>query len=97
MILTLLGLFLSFIGAVILVVDTCINLGKPKTSFIPSKYNKNGKPIKYMRQEIVYGENGEWPTYKEVKISKEEKLQIVFLSFLSIGFLFQILDFFLIL
>jgi hypothetical protein len=93
MILTLIGLILSFCGSTLLVIDTILNLGKERTSFIPSRYNSDGKPIKFIRQQKVYGINDGWGGYKEVKVSKEEIKSIIALSLLGVGFLLQILDF----
>ena len=72
MILTIVGLFLNFIGSALLIYDALISFGKPKTIFTPFKYDKNRKPIKFIREKKVYGINDGWGGYKEIKISKEE-------------------------
>jgi hypothetical protein len=86
MILTLIGLVLSFSGSLLLIIDSITSFGKPKTIFIPSKYNKDGMSIEYTRLQQIAG------GYKEVKISKEELIIIISLFLLG-GFLLQILDF----
>jgi len=86
MILTLIGLILSFIGSAYLVYDTLTNFGKPKSVFSPI-YDK-GKIKEFMRLKRDKG----WG-FKQVKITPEEIKLIISLSLLSLGFLLQILDF----
>ena len=86
MILTLIGLILSFIGSVILLIDTLFSFGRPKTIFSPI-YNK-GKIERFMR--LQRNKNG---GFDQVRISKEEIKHIISLFLLSIGFFLQLLDF----
>ncbi len=81
MILTLIGLILSFIGSVILVWDSLFNFGRSGTVFTPV-YHTGNEIKRFIRLEKK-NEGG----YKEVKISKEEIKHIVSLSLLSLGFL----------
>ncbi len=85
--LTLIGLILSFIGSIILILDAFLSFGKEPTHFIPSKYGKDGRPTKFIREKRVWGINDGRGGYKEVKISKEEMILIVSLSLISLGFL----------
>jgi len=93
MILTIIGLSSSFIGSAMLIYYALTSFGKEKTYVAPCSWNKNGKPIEYMRQKKVYGINDGWGGYKEVKISIEEIILFISLFLISCGFLLQILDF----
>ncbi len=86
MILTLIGLILSFCGSAYFVYDTLTNFGKPKsaTSII---YDK-GK----IKEVIRLKRTKDWG-YKQAKITPEEIKLVISLSLLSLGFLLQILDF----
>lgn len=88
MILTLIGLILSFGGSAYLVYDTLTNFGKPKsvTSII---YHGENNPTECFRYKRL---KGGW--LKQVKITPEEIKLVISLSLLSLGFLLQILDFF---
>ena len=88
MILGLIGLILNFVGSIILIFDVISNLGLPKPIY-PIRYN-NGKII---REKIRY-EYQRDGYLKKVKIKKEEIKVIISLSLLSLGFLFQIIDYF---
>lgn len=83
MILTLIGLILSFIGSILLIFDTLINYTKGK-SRIMIEYPDTPEKRK------VYRYNSE---HKQVKITREEILLIVSISLIGLGFLLQILDF----
>jgi len=87
MILTLIGLILSFIGSAYLVFDTLTNFGKPKsiTSIIYHGENNPPECIRYKRLK------GGW--LKRVKITSEEVKLTIALFLLGLGFLLQILDF----
>ena len=85
MILTLIGLFLSFIGSVILVYDTLKKLGKLKSIYLPSNERYGWKAEKLELQTDGFLE--------KVKYTTEEIILIISLSLLSLGFFLQILDF----
>lgn len=89
MILTLIGLILSFCGSTYLVYDTLINFDKQK-SFVQVMYPDNEKRREVFRYD--YTKKG----LKEVKYTKDEIKLVISLSLLSLGFLLQILDFILI-
>ena len=86
--LTLLGLILSFLGSAYLVYDTLTNFGKPK-SVTSITYHGENNPIECFRYKRL---KGGW--LKQVKITPEEIKLVISLSLLSLGFLLQILDFF---
>lgn len=82
MLLNLIGLCLNFVGTFILALDTYLSLGKPKSYQI---YNyKLGKVDMKLEPEKPWG-------YKQVKITKEEKLMIGSLFLNTLGFLFQLI------
>lgn len=85
MILTLIGLGLSFIGSAMLVYDTLNGLGKQKASYLPAN-----KKFKWGVMKLEPQKDG---FVKTVKFTKEEIKLAVSLSSLSLGFLLQILDF----
>jgi hypothetical protein len=87
MILTLIGLILSFCGSAYLVYDTLINFSRLK-SFVQIEYPNDEKRRKVYRYD--YTKKG----LESVKISKEEIKLAISLSLLSLGFLLQILEFF---
>ena len=94
MILTLIGLILTFVGTVVLVIDALVRFGKPKSAiFTPIHYGTNGKPTKFVREKQIYDSRGMPAGYQEIKITKEEIILIVSLSLISFGFLLQILDY----
>jgi len=86
MILTLIGLILSFAGSFYLAYDALVNFGRPK-SYMQIMYPDDEQKRKIFRYD--YTKKGP----KEVKISREEKKLAISLSLLSLGFLLQILDF----
>jgi len=85
--LTLIGLILSFLGSAYLVGDTLINLGKPKSVMTPIL--DKGKIKSFMRLKRAK----DWG-FKRVRITPEEIKLLISLLFISVGFLLQILDFF---
>ncbi len=87
MILTLIGLILSFGGSFYFAFDTLINFGKPKSFQIIEYPDDEQRRRVYRYDQTKKG-------LKEVKISKEEKKLFVFLVLLGLGFLLQLLDFF---
>ena len=88
MILTLIGLILSFVGSAYLVYNALTNFGKPKSVTSITYKGENNPPecIRYKRQK------GGW--LKQVKITPEERNLSISLFLLSLGFLLQILGFF---
>ena len=86
MILTLIGLILSFGGSAYLVYDTLISLRKPKSVIIPVR--EGGKIIGVHRLKPTK----EWG-YKQVKVTPEEIKLVISLFIISLGFFLQILDF----
>ena len=85
MILTLIGLILSFGGSAYLVYDTLTNFGKPKSVITP--IIDKGKISGLMRLKRAK----DWG-FEQVKITPEEIKLLISISKLSLGFLFQILD-----
>ena len=85
--LTLIGLILSFSGSAYLVYDAFKNFGQPK-SFAQVIY-----PDDEERREVSYYDYTK-KGLKRVKFSKEQKKLVFSLFLLSLGFLLQILDFF---
>jgi len=72
MILTLIGLILTFVGTVVLVIDALVRFGKPKSAiFTPIHYRTNGKPTKFVREKQIYDSRGLSAGYQEIKITKE--------------------------
>ena len=88
MILTLAGLFLSFIGSIILIVNSFLSFGRESTIVIPSKYDENGKPKEFVRE----ARNWKTGKYERVTISREELIIIISLFLITLGFFLQILD-----
>ena len=88
MILTLIGLIFSFVGSIILIADSILSFGKPRTIINPIRWDEKGKIKKFSRLKPRLGGG-----YDEVKISKEEIMLIISLSLISLGFLLQILDY----
>ena len=86
MILTLIGLILSFLGSVKLIYDALTNFGK-LGSFVQIMYPEDKERRKVFRYD--HTNKG----VEEVKITKLEKQLISSLLLLSLGFLLQILDF----
>ena len=85
MILTLIGLILSFLGSAILVYDSLANLGKLKPTYFQANKKYGWKAEKLEPQKDGF--------LKRVRFTKEEIKLVISLSLLSLGFLFQILDF----
>ena len=86
MILTFIGLILSFIGSAILIYDALKNLGKSKAIYLSSNKKYGWKDEKLEPQSDGF--------LKRVKFTKEEKILIISLFLISFGFLLQLLDFF---
>lgn len=86
MILTIIGLSLSFIGSILLLIFNLMNWGKPPSSIaVGGVIGGDYKDIiRLERQKDGFG--------KRVKITKEEIKMIISLSLLGLGFLFQIID-----
>lgn len=94
-VLTLMGLILSFIGSIILVIDTLIRFGKPKSIiFTPTKYGKDGKPTKIVREKQIFDSRGMPAGYREIKITGKEITLLVSLFLISEGFFLQIVSYF---
>jgi len=85
MILTLIGLILSFLGSIFLVYDTLTNLGKQKPTYFPEDKKYGWKPMKLEPQKDGF--------CKRVRYTKEEIKLVISFSLLSLGFLLQILNF----
>lgn len=86
MILTLIGLSLSFMGSAMLVYETWKNLGKSGPVYFQPNEKYGWKAEKLEPQSDGF--------LKRVTYTKEERKLIISLSLLSFGFLLQILDFF---
>lgn len=85
MILSLIGLGLSFVGSIFLLIDALINFGKPKSiTSVIYKENNTKEYIHYKREK----DRG----FKQAKVTPEQIKLIVALSLLSVGFLCQIID-----
>ena len=87
--LALIGLILNFIGSFGLVLDTLINISKPKPHYSHQYWGERGvMTYKYERLKGGY--------LKRVKITCQEIRLIIFLTFISFGFLLQVLSYFII-
>jgi len=86
MILTIIGLVLSFGGSSYLLYDTLTNFGKPRSLMSPVIDKGKTKSFIRLKRDKDWG-------FKRVKITPEEIKLIVALSLLSSGFLLQISDF----
>ena len=82
----LVGLNFSFVGSLTLIFEVLFSMGKKgDTVFFPNPISRN-KTKGFHREEKQ--KDGK---YKEVFLTKKEILIILALSFLSVGFLFQII------
>ena len=88
MTLILVGLIVSFFGAIILIIESFHNIKKPTYIIFPV-YGKKNKVVGYHREKKI--KEG----YKEVKILREEITLIFAFSLLGLGFFLQILGHFL--
>ena len=87
MILTLIGLVLNFLGSIILVCDTLINFGKIRT------FTYTTNPWGDERVEVVKSIKTK-QGYEDIKgRGAEEKILILSLTFICLGFFLQLLEF----